>query len=79
MAYGGNMLSNNAFEWIVRRLGREGYMRRCVASLGIATFVTTFAHAEIEKLATPGPAGISFSWWPKVVVPAAWQHERDQS
>lgn len=52
---------------------------QCVAFASLATFFVAIAHAEIEKMAIPGPSGLSFSWWPKVVVPAGWQHERDQS
>jgi hypothetical protein len=49
-----------------------------IASL-VAVLLISSAHAEIEKLATPTPNGMSFAWWPKVAIPPGWKHEREQS
>jgi hypothetical protein len=37
------------------------------------------SHAEIEKIADPREREMVFMWWPKVVPPADWVHERDAS
>jgi hypothetical protein len=33
----------------------------------------------MERIATPCRTGICFNWWPKLAVPAGWQHDRDHS
>jgi hypothetical protein len=37
------------------------------------------AHAEMEKIAIICDNGICPHWWPKLAVPAGWQHDEDAS
>ena len=37
------------------------------------------ASAETERIATPCEKGVCFHWWPKLVAPTGWMHDRDQS
>ena len=37
------------------------------------------ASADTERIATACEKGVCFHWWPKLVAPAGWLHDRDQS
>lgn len=53
--------------------------RRIVWCLLFPLLAAPSGHAEIEKIADPREHEMVFMWWPKVVPPAEWVHERDAS
>src|SRR5882672_8774675 len=52
-------------------------MKGFVAAAMFAVSLSSFA--DVEKIATMGQGGIALHWWPKVVVPDGWHHERGPS
>jgi hypothetical protein len=47
--------------------------------VAVALSACTAASADMERIASPCKTGICFNWWPKVAIPAGWQHDRDHS
>src|SRR5689334_4808472 len=41
--------------------------------------ITLPASAEIEMVAAPTDRGPVYHWWPKLVIPAGWHHDRNYS
>jgi hypothetical protein len=56
-------------------------MRTSLFALSIAGWLlaATPADAEIEKLATICNKGICPHWWPKLIPPSGWVHDREHS
>jgi hypothetical protein len=52
---------------------------RLACTLLTAFFMSSFAYAEIEKIAIPSGKGLSFYWWPKLASLDGWHQDREHS
>src|SRR6187551_2022217 len=66
----------------MRGPGNSNSFRGAIAAgvaLMICALPATRGYAEIEHNANPTDHGIELEWWPKVIPPADWVHNRDVS
>jgi hypothetical protein len=76
--------SNSIIEAIMRET-RAMLILRTVKPLGALALLsgwlllTAPAFAEIEMVTAPSDRGLAYHWWPKLVIPAGWQHDRNFS
>ena len=56
-------------------------MRTLLLGLAIVGWLpaSTSVHAEIEKIAIICDKGICPNWWPKIIPPQGWMHDRESS